>query len=30
MDNSSQYKGGFSELDVWKEARIFKAVSIII
>jgi four helix bundle protein len=24
MDNSLHYKGGFSELDVWKEARILK------
>jgi four helix bundle protein len=24
MDNSSHYKGGFTELDVWKEARAFK------
>jgi four helix bundle protein len=24
MDNSLHYKGGFTELDAWKEARIFK------
>jgi four helix bundle protein len=24
MDNGLHYKGGFTELDAWKEARIFK------